>query len=69
MRQVNVVRTDLEYVYIKDSLKDGERVSKTNLNNMTNGQLVRVANDKDKDASHSEDSDTQEQHLAAAGEL
>ncbi|MGI2853734.1 efflux RND transporter periplasmic adaptor subunit [Shewanella algae] len=69
MRQVNVVRTDLEYVYIKDSLKDGERVSKTNLNNMTNGQLVRVANDKDKDASHSEESDTQEQRLAAAGEL
>ncbi|MCE9789540.1 efflux RND transporter periplasmic adaptor subunit [Shewanella chilikensis] len=69
MRQVNVVRTDLEYVYIKDSLKDGERISKTNLNNMTNGQLVRVANDKDKDASHSEERDTQEQHLAAAGEL
>ncbi len=69
MRHVNVVRTDLEYVYIKDSLKDGERISKTNLNNMTNGQLVRVANSKDKDASHSEEDETQEQRLAAAGEL
>ncbi|WP_243883809.1 efflux RND transporter periplasmic adaptor subunit [Shewanella algae] len=69
MRHVNVVRTDLEYVYIKDSLKDGERISKTNLNNMTNGQLVRIANSKDKDASHSEEDETQEQRLAAAGEL
>jgi multidrug efflux system membrane fusion protein len=42
IRMVNVVRTDLENVYIKDSLADGERISMTNLNNMTNGQLVKV---------------------------
>jgi multidrug efflux system membrane fusion protein len=42
IRMVNVVRTDLENVYIKDSLADGERISITNLNNMTNGQLVKV---------------------------
>ncbi len=42
IRDVNVVRTDLENVFIKDSLVDGERISLTNLNHMTNGQLVKV---------------------------
>ncbi|MCE9685620.1 efflux RND transporter periplasmic adaptor subunit [Shewanella sp. AS16] len=42
MRHVNVVHTDLELAYIKGSLADGERVSLTNLNNMTDGQLVKV---------------------------
>ncbi|NMH66486.1 efflux RND transporter periplasmic adaptor subunit [Shewanella salipaludis] len=42
MRHVNVVHTDLELAYIKGSLADGERVSLTNLNNMADGQLVKV---------------------------
>jgi len=42
MRHVNVVRSDIENVFIKDSLKTGERVAITHFNNMANGQLVKV---------------------------
>ncbi|GIU03194.1 efflux RND transporter periplasmic adaptor subunit [Shewanella morhuae] len=42
IRHVNVVRSDLESVFIKDSLKTGERVATTHFNNMANGQLVKV---------------------------
>ncbi|MGL5407126.1 MAG: efflux RND transporter periplasmic adaptor subunit [Shewanella sp.] len=42
MRHVNVVRSDLEHVFIKDSLQTGERVAITHTNNMANGQLVKV---------------------------
>ncbi|MGL6123161.1 MAG: efflux RND transporter periplasmic adaptor subunit [Shewanella sp.] len=42
IRHVNIVRSDLENVFIKDSLKTGERVAITHANNMANGQLVKV---------------------------
>lgn len=42
IRHVNVVRSDLENVFIKDSLKTGERVATTQFSNMANGQLVKV---------------------------
>ncbi len=42
IRHVNIVRSDLENVFIKDSLKTGERVATTQFSNMANGQLVKV---------------------------
>ncbi|MDO6617882.1 efflux RND transporter periplasmic adaptor subunit [Pseudomonadota bacterium] len=42
IRPVNIVRTDIEHVYIKGSLKSGERVSITDINNMTSGQKVKL---------------------------
>ncbi|WP_256261093.1 efflux RND transporter periplasmic adaptor subunit [Shewanella sp. NIFS-20-20] len=48
MRDVNVVRQDLDSIYIKDSLRAGERVSMTLLNDMNDGLLVTVAEDAEK---------------------
>ena len=67
MRKVNVVRTDLDSVYIKDSLKDGERVSLTSLNHMSTGQLVKVAG-QDKGSSHTPQDAQDDQRLANAGD-
>ena len=68
MREVNVVRTDIENVYIKDSLADGERVSLTNINNMSTGQLVKVIGEQDN--SNTEiDENKPKSTLVAAGEL
>ncbi|QUN05203.1 efflux RND transporter periplasmic adaptor subunit [Shewanella yunxiaonensis] len=68
MRKVTVVRTDLDSVYIKDGLKDGERVSLTTLNNMSTGQLVKVAGDENKGSSHQPQDAEDAQRLAKAGE-
>lgn len=64
IRPVNVVRTDIEFVYIKDNLKDGERISVTNINTITNGQLVKVIGET---SGQSQD-DTSTGTLVAAGE-
>ncbi|WP_394205137.1 efflux RND transporter periplasmic adaptor subunit [Shewanella waksmanii] len=64
IRPVNVVRTDIEYVYIKDSLKSGERISLTNINAMTDGQLVKVIGD----TSSQHNDVSQSSTLVAAGE-
>lgn len=42
MRHVNVVRSDLEHVFIKDGLKTGERIAITQISNIADGQLVKV---------------------------
>ncbi|MCF1428373.1 MAG: efflux RND transporter periplasmic adaptor subunit [Shewanella sp.] len=42
MRKVNVVRSDIEHVYIKDSILDGEKVSYTPINTLSPGQTVRL---------------------------
>ncbi|AQS37782.1 RND family efflux transporter, MFP subunit [Shewanella psychrophila] len=70
IREVNVVRTDIDSVYIKDSLADGERISLTKLNNMSTGQVVKILGEMKKidigvDAP---DPQTKEQRLASAGE-
>lgn len=48
MRSVNIVRTDIDTVYIKDSLTDGERVSMTNVANLSNDQKVKILGEDDK---------------------
>lgn len=70
IREVNVVRTDIDSVYIKDSLSDGERISLTKLNNMSTGQVVKVLGEMQKNDSGAETpgSETKEQRLASAGE-
>ncbi|WP_144210839.1 efflux RND transporter periplasmic adaptor subunit [Shewanella donghaensis] len=59
IRSVNIVRTDVDSVYIKDSLKDGERVSITDMNNMVAGQKVKLLG---------EESEEPEQELESAPE-
>jgi membrane fusion protein, multidrug efflux system len=64
MRAVNVIRTDLDSAFIKDSISSGERVSLTVINNMTTGQAVKILGDIDEDAKKT-DAPAQ---LIAAGE-
>ncbi|GGM82613.1 efflux RND transporter periplasmic adaptor subunit [Shewanella xiamenensis] len=66
MRHVNVVRSDLENVFIKDSLKTGERVAITHFNNMANGQLVKVIGEETKPVQTPKE-DAPESSLAATG--
>ncbi|UML93027.1 efflux RND transporter periplasmic adaptor subunit [Shewanella xiamenensis] len=66
MRHVNVVRSDLENVFIKDSLKTGERVAITHFNNMANGQLVKVIGEETKPVQAPKE-DAPESSLAATG--
>ena len=68
MRHVNVVRSDLENVFIKDSLKTGERVAITHFSNMANGQLVKIIGEDAKPVqTPTPKEDTPESSLAAAG--
>lgn len=68
MRHVNVVRSDLENVFIKDSLKTGERVAITHFSNMANGQLVKVIGEDAKPVqTPTPKEDAPESSLAAAG--
>lgn len=67
MRSVNVVRSDIDNVYIKDSLVDGERISLTTINNMTTGQLVKVIGEQADDNSK-HDSEPAPTTLMATGE-
>ncbi|WP_299796068.1 efflux RND transporter periplasmic adaptor subunit [uncultured Shewanella sp.] len=69
LREVNVVRTDIDSVYIKGSLNDGERISLTKLNNITDGQLVKILGEADNSGTDTLDADApKEQHLAVAGD-
>ncbi|WP_076416149.1 efflux RND transporter periplasmic adaptor subunit [Shewanella sp. UCD-KL12] len=70
IRQVNVVRTDIDSVYIKGSLNDGERISLTKLNNMSSGQAVKILGEMKLNESNtnSDDTEAQEQQLASAGD-
>ncbi|QSX36383.1 efflux RND transporter periplasmic adaptor subunit [Shewanella sedimentimangrovi] len=65
IRQVNVVRSDAEFAYVKDSLKDGERISLTSLNNMATGQLVKVSGEEDK--TKRDEDEQKDTRLAQAG--
>ncbi|MEZ9196629.1 efflux RND transporter periplasmic adaptor subunit [Shewanella sp. 10N.286.54.B9] len=68
VREVNIVRTDLENVYIKDSLASGERISVTNLSNPEDGQLVKILGDDSSSTIESADESTTEEQLANAGD-
>ena len=70
IREVNVVRTDIDSVYIKDSLADGERISLTKLNNMSTGQVVKILGEMQKNDTGADapESQTKEQRLASSGE-
>ncbi len=68
VREVNIVRTDLENVYIKDSLASGERISVTNLSNPEDGQLVKILGDDSSSTIESTDESTTEEQLANAGD-
>ncbi|MCW3171611.1 efflux RND transporter periplasmic adaptor subunit [Shewanella subflava] len=42
MRSVNIVKSDIDNVYIKDSFTNGERISTTNVVNLSDGQKVKI---------------------------
>jgi membrane fusion protein, multidrug efflux system len=67
MRSVNIVRTDVDNVYIKDSLKNGERVSLTNFNNMSSGQVVKILGEQ-QDSGQTPTDEVKEERLAAVGD-
>jgi RND family efflux transporter MFP subunit len=68
VRDVNIVRTDTDSVYIKDSLKDGERISITKLASMRSGQQVKILGDSSKDATKLPETEIAKERLAAVGE-
>ncbi|RTR34944.1 efflux RND transporter periplasmic adaptor subunit [Shewanella atlantica] len=69
VREVNVVRTDVNSVYIKDSLQDGERVSLTKLTNVSSGQLVKILGEANENGTNLPETDiAKERRLAAAGD-
>lgn len=47
IRKVNVVQTDIENVFIKDSLAKNELISLTPANQLTHGQKVKILNKKE----------------------
>ncbi|WP_237158611.1 efflux RND transporter periplasmic adaptor subunit [Shewanella khirikhana] len=67
LREVKVVRTDVEHAFIKDSLKNGERVSITNIGNMGSGQMVKIQGE-DKPDSSKDDTAPSDERLAQAGD-
>ncbi|KFZ39159.1 RND transporter MFP subunit [Shewanella mangrovi] len=65
MRSVKVVRTDLQDIYLQDSLSHGDRVAETTLVNMESGLKVKVAGEA---TPSSKANDEEQQHqLAKAG--
>ncbi|WP_299801722.1 efflux RND transporter periplasmic adaptor subunit [uncultured Shewanella sp.] len=68
LRTVNVVRTDLEHVYIKGSLDDGERVSLTNLSNVEDGQIVKIVGEDSSSNQDTQDENTEKQLANAGGQ-
>ncbi|MGS0680205.1 efflux RND transporter periplasmic adaptor subunit [Shewanella sp. 125m-7] len=66
LREVNVVKSDLENVYIKDSLTSGERISLTNLTNPEDGQMVKVIGEE-ANSTQDTDADSSQEQLANAG--
>ncbi|MGB6136311.1 MAG: efflux RND transporter periplasmic adaptor subunit [Shewanella sp.] len=42
MRQVNIIRSDVDTLYIKGSFKANERVSTTSVNSLSSGQKVKI---------------------------
>ncbi|AZG74523.1 efflux RND transporter periplasmic adaptor subunit [Shewanella livingstonensis] len=46
MRSVNVIRSDVDTIYIQGSFKANERVSTTSINNLNSGQAIKVLGEK-----------------------
>ncbi|MCL1068748.1 efflux RND transporter periplasmic adaptor subunit [Shewanella olleyana] len=66
IRKVNIVRTDIENVFIKDSLKTGERISITDVNNMMSGQKVKLLGEQQDDII--EDTTDSAEEISLAGD-
>ncbi|MCL1141279.1 efflux RND transporter periplasmic adaptor subunit [Shewanella gaetbuli] len=47
MRKVKIVKTDIDHVYIKDSFTAGERISVTNVANLSDKQKVKILGESD----------------------
>ncbi|WP_028765791.1 efflux RND transporter periplasmic adaptor subunit [Shewanella fidelis] len=67
LRDVNIVKSDLENVYIKDSLADGERISLTNLTNAENGQIVKILGEQSNSSQDDATEISDAEQLANAG--
>ncbi|WP_192021491.1 efflux RND transporter periplasmic adaptor subunit [Shewanella sp. WPAGA9] len=69
VRKVNIVRTDIENVFIKDSLATGERVSITDISNLVSGQKVKLLGENsDSDDLAPQDAPDNIDEISLAGE-
>ncbi|GGP45728.1 efflux RND transporter periplasmic adaptor subunit [Shewanella saliphila] len=62
MRQVNIIRSDVDTLYIKGSFKANERVSTTSVNSLSSGQTVKILGEE------SSSTDTPPEAATTAGE-
>ncbi|GGP52283.1 RND superfamily efflux pump MFP component [Shewanella algicola] len=62
MRQVNIIRSDVDTLYIKGSFKANERVSTTSVNSLSSGQTVKILGEE------SSNTDTPPEAATTAGE-
>ncbi|MGI2176831.1 efflux RND transporter periplasmic adaptor subunit [Shewanella frigidimarina] len=64
MRPVNVIRSDVDTIYIQGSFKANERVSTTSINSLNSGQAIKVLGEEAK----TKPVDTDNQAATTAGE-
>ncbi|ABI70519.1 efflux RND transporter periplasmic adaptor subunit [Shewanella frigidimarina] len=64
MRKVNIIRSDVDTIYIQGSFKANERVSTTSINSLNSGQVIKVLGEETK----TEPVDTDTQAATTAGE-
>ncbi|WP_299492555.1 efflux RND transporter periplasmic adaptor subunit [uncultured Shewanella sp.] len=64
IRDINIVRSDVNFVYIKDSLQAGDKVSTTRIYNAENGQTVKILNDNDQSQQKNPPQETPSKELA-----
>lgn len=62
MRQVNIIRSDVDTLYIKGSFKANERISTTSVNSLSSGQTVKILGEE------SSNTDTPPEAATTAGE-
>jgi hypothetical protein len=64
IRPVNIIRSDVDSIYIQGSFKANERVSTTSINSLNSGQAIKVLGEETK----TEPVDTDTQAATTAGE-
>ncbi|WP_350431629.1 efflux RND transporter periplasmic adaptor subunit [Shewanella sp. H8] len=64
IRPVNIIRSDIDTIYIQGSFKANERVSTTSINSLNSGQVIKVLGEETK----TEPVDTDTQAATTAGE-
>ncbi|MCL1114860.1 MULTISPECIES: efflux RND transporter periplasmic adaptor subunit [Shewanella] len=58
MRKVNIIRSDVNNIYIQGSFKPNERVSTTSVNSLNSGQMIKVLGEQSKNQNKTAAPDT-----------